>query len=119
MSERPEWMKCVTKYPRASDPSQAHTVWCGRPVATFDWTFTDANHAILAIPSSRLQPCLECMTAIRDAAQAYLDTSTRLEITTPEARPSGESDCGNCGARWECHSRCPGYKAPERHTEEP
>jgi hypothetical protein len=79
MIDRPEWLKCVTKLPHASALPQAHTVWCGRHVATFDWTFTDANHALLSISTSRMQPCPECITAIRDAAQAYLDEAAPNE----------------------------------------
>ncbi len=49
-----------------------HLAWCGERLETFEWYFTNAEHAILSTGSTRLQPCPAClaaMIAVLEAAQ--------------------------------------------------
>lgn len=57
MSERPEWLHCVTKSPGLT--------WCERESERWEWCFMDSEHARLCLAKNdRLVPCPDCMGAI-------------------------------------------------------
>lgn len=44
--------------------------WCGAQLETFDWTFMDAQHALLSIEQGSLvEPCDKCLAAIIKTAK--------------------------------------------------
>lgn len=44
--------------------------WCGAQLETFDWTFMDAQHALLSIEQgSLIVPCKNCLAVIIKTAQ--------------------------------------------------
>jgi hypothetical protein len=50
----------------------AGKAWCERAVSTFDLPFQGIDHALLAMETGRLLPCIECMEAAASELQEKL-----------------------------------------------
>lgn len=65
--ERPDYVKCI----RHTHEYYNNKSWCGKPVASFDWTFTDLDHAAYSlVDKSRLIPCPDCIKAAINVLQS-------------------------------------------------
>lgn len=38
--------------------------WCGKEVPRTEWIFQDAQHALLSLEHSSIEPCRDCLSAI-------------------------------------------------------
>lgn len=60
-TDRPEYIRCI----QHTHAARKGTSWCGRPLASFDWSFVDIDHAVYSTQSgSRLLACKECVDAV-------------------------------------------------------
>ena len=64
---RPNYVHCaLTGFHDGDPPKPVRKTWCGRTPEVFEWTFTDASHAILnAMASGRAMLCSECSAQIK------------------------------------------------------
>lgn len=77
--ERPDHVKCALKDTWEGEPARpTYETWCGLRTGNIEWTFTNANHALLnGLNGGRLQLCYYCATAIKSALDCSVEDSRR------------------------------------------
>lgn len=61
-----EWQKHI----RHTHEDKKTTAWCGVRLYSYDWAFTDIDHAAYSIETSRLLTCSECCKAVIECLSA-------------------------------------------------